>query len=69
MAATLVNASPGAPRKRPKQIRTKSWAEAKEFFAKHLTPISRTPKGWPVYAQKDIDELVEELNVILPEEF
>jgi glycyl-tRNA synthetase (class II) len=50
-------------------MRLKTWDEARALFAKHLKPVSHTPKGWPVYAQEEIDALLETLNVRLPEDF
>jgi hypothetical protein len=53
----------------PPLISVKTWQDAKELFAKHLTPVRFTPKGWPVYSQADIDALVSKLKLRLPEDF
>ena len=51
------------------RVQLKTWNAASEIFAKHLKPVSNTPKGWPVYAQEEINALVDSLNICLPEEF
>lgn len=47
-----------------KPLRFKTLDEASAYLAKHLTPVGHNPRGYPVYAKKDIDAL----NIILPED-
>ena len=45
-------------------LRLKTLDEASAYLAKHLTPVGHNPRGYPIYAKKDIDAL----NIILPED-
>ena len=49
-------------------VRIKSWDEVDEIFAKHLTPVKYSPKGWPICALRDIDALCDKLHIRLPED-
>jgi hypothetical protein len=60
--------SPAAPRKpkarEKKPLRLKTRDDAAKYLAAHLTPVGFNPRGYPIYAKKDIDAL----NIILPED-
>jgi hypothetical protein len=65
MAATTVTVSRRKPKTREeKPLRLKTRDDATKYLAKHLTPVGYNPRGYPIYAKKDIDAL----NIILPED-
>ena len=47
-----------------KSIHLKTWKEAREYFAAHLTPVAFNAHGRPIYNNEDI----KKLNVLLPDE-
>ena len=65
MAATIEPTSSRKPANaQEKPIRLKTREEATEYLARHLTPVGHSPRGFPIYAKKDIDAL----NIVLPED-
>jgi hypothetical protein len=45
-------------------LRLKTRDDAAKYLANHLTPVGFNPRGYPIYAKKDIDAL----NIILPDD-
>jgi len=59
--------SKGGESKTPDPRVLRNGEEIRQFFAKHLTPIKKSPSGAPVYRAEDIEELLLRENVRLPE--
>ena len=46
----------------------KSWDEVSAFLAKHLQPVGKSPRGFPVYNHQEEIELKKRLKVMYPDE-
>ena len=63
MPATLKKSDPKTVDKSA-LLKLKTWKEASEYYAAHLTPVAYSPTGIPIYSNDDILRL----NVLLPDE-
>jgi uncharacterized OB-fold protein len=64
---TTIKSAKRASAKHPgdgEPVRLKTREEVSTYLAKHLKPVRFGPKGQPIYALKDI----ENLNVLFPED-
>ena len=65
--ASKVLHRPSSSGSRKAPLALKSWDEVSAFLAKHLQPVGKSPREFPVYDHQEEIELKHRLNVLYPD--